>query len=60
MEYKILGLTDYAERYLSGDDYDDVLSMVGENCCDCDEDDEMVNMPDGDTCHKDFLNLEPI
>jgi hypothetical protein len=62
-KYKLLGVTEYAERHLSVDDIDELKSMIG---CVIEESDEpsivdgkrMFIMIDGEETHIDYLELE--
>lgn len=64
-KFKFLGITKYAEKYLSSEDISILLSMID---CEVIESDElskvdgkkMFTFPDGEDVHIDFLQLEEI
>jgi hypothetical protein len=64
-KYKIIGVTKYAEQYLGVDDLNDLKNFIGckvyENETKSHIDGKtMIDMPDGEITHIDFLELEKV
>ena len=52
---KIIDITEYAKRHLTVEDIEALESMIG---CEVTIDGKMVNTPDGEKTHIDFLKLK--
>lgn len=64
-KYKILGITEYAERHLTVDNLETLQEMVGLTVCESEEtngidEKPLMIMPDTELTHVDFLQLEEV